>query len=72
MGQLWNGAFRMMVIKVNVLKVLILHYKIGFVEYKKEAQSKIKRKKRGIREEKRKMGGDAQRPSRPGMCKLSY
>ncbi len=50
-GQLWNGASRMMVIKVNVLWVLILHDTIGFVACIKETLSKIKMKKRGIREE---------------------
>ena len=48
MGQLWNGASRMMMtINMNVLWVLTLHYTIGFVAYKKEALAKS----RGRREE---------------------
>jgi hypothetical protein len=47
MGQQWNGALRMITIKMNVLLVVILHYTISFVAYyTKEALSKIKRKKR--------------------------
>ena len=60
MGWLWNGASRMtMINKVNVLWVPILHYSIGFVAYTKEALSKIKRKKRGIREEEKIENRDA-------------
>jgi hypothetical protein len=40
-----------MVINVNVLWAPILHYTIGCVAYIKEALRKIKRKKRGMREE---------------------
>ena len=51
MGQLWNGARRMMMKKMNVLWVQMLDYTIGFVAYTKEALSKNKREKRGVREE---------------------
>ena len=74
MGQLWNGASRMMMIKMNVLWILILHYIIGFVAYTKEALSKIKRQNRGIREEEKREKRDRmpQMVSHPGLCKVNY
>jgi hypothetical protein len=74
-GHLLNGVSRILVIYVNDLWVLILHYTICFVAYTKEALIKIKRKKRGIREEKKgekKRDRMPQRASSPGLCKISY
>ena len=45
MGQLSNGASRMMMIKVNVLRALLLYYTIGFVAYTKEALAKSRRRR---------------------------